>query len=98
MKKATLHRLAAYCYAKTVLETQYGSCSIDISELEELIGEPITREDYDKLVNTIYEDYSNQILDVNLEDNDYYFEELRCIDLNIGTWFYFNDEEDEEDD
>lgn len=98
MREAKLHQLAAYCYAKTVLETQNGTNSIEVEELENLIGEPITREDYDKLVGTIYKDYGDKILDVNEEgEDDYHFNELKDIDLNIGTWFYLNNEESEEE-
>jgi hypothetical protein len=88
---------ATYVFCHTCLESTSGNLYIPISEVENYLGIKISEKDFYKICNTIREEFRDQVLDVNEDDDEYAWEEGE-FNMNIGTDYVLQLEEEEGED
>jgi hypothetical protein len=96
MKKANYYRAGIYLFDRTCEESTSGNLYIPIEEVEEYVGEKMTKEDFINICNIVREDYEDKVLDVNENDDDYAWS-LGEFNMNIGTEYLSNWEEEDDD-
>ena len=83
----TLNRIATYIFVDTCENSQSGNNIIDISEIERIFNVIITKSYYKEICNILKTDFANQVLDLNANDDDAYFEYSRYFDITIGGYY-----------
>lgn len=91
--KKQARNIANWIFHESCMQTNYGTWITYASEIENRYGIKPTLEDCELIADTIKDLYELAILDYEVyEENDDI-----AIDINIGTWFYENDEDDDEE-
>lgn len=83
----TLNRIATYIFVDTCENSQSGNNIIDISEIERIFNVVITKSYYKEICNILRTDFATQVLDLNDNNDDYYFEKNRNFDITIGSYY-----------
>lgn len=83
----TLNRIATYIFVDTCENSQSGNNIVDISEIERIFNVIITKSYYKEICNILRTDFATQVLDLNDNNDDYYFEKNRNFDITIGGYY-----------
>ncbi len=83
----TLNRIATYIFVDTCENSQSGNNIVDISEIERIFNVIITKSYYKEICRILRTDFANQVLDLNANDDDDYFEYSRYFDITIGGYY-----------
>ena len=93
LEKKEARNIANWIFNETQRNTISGNWITYASEIEDRYGIATTVEECEQIAETICKLYGIAILDYEVykEADDI------LIDLNIGTWYYENDEDDDEE-
>ena len=83
----TLNRIATYIFVDTCENSQSGNNIVDINEIERIFNVIITKTYYKQICDIIRNTFKLQVLDLNDDDDDYYFEKDRNFDITIGGYY-----------
>jgi hypothetical protein len=92
----TLHRIATYIFCDACENTTNGSWSVDINELERIFNVVITKSVYMRICQFLRNDFSLQILDLNENEDDWYFDNYKEFNINIGGYYAIYGDDDYE--
>lgn len=99
MTNTEIRKIASYIVAESMLNTSSGNYIVELDEIEAVfdITLGVDLDMYFRICNAIREDFELQVLDLN-ENNDEYFWNEGEFNINLGLAFcpYANDDEEEE--
>lgn len=89
MTKKQARNIANWMFHESCINTDGGSWITYFEEIEERYGIKMDEKSAKQIEETVRMLYPDAILDVFIDEES--------IELMIGTWYYENDEEDDED-
>lgn len=97
IRELDLVRMATYIFVEACNNSQSGNWKVDIDDVEHTFGVEITKDAYYEISDLLYEHFELQVLDVNENDYDYYYEQ-GYWDITIGGYYtmYGDDDYDDE--
>lgn len=83
----TLNRIATYIFVDTCETSQSGNNIVYLSEIERIFNVIIIKTYYKEICNILRTDFATQVLDLNDNNDDYYFEKNKYFDITIGGYY-----------
>lgn len=98
LRKLDLVRMATYIFCEACNHSHSGNWQVDIDEVEHIFGIKITKEIYCAVSDELRENFSLQVLDLNVNDDEYYYDNESYWDITIGGYYtmYGDDDYDDE--
>ena len=97
VNKLVLNRIATYIFCEACCNSQSGNYHINIEDVEETFNVKIDKDTYMNICELLFDNFSLQILDLNENDDEYYFENEKEFNITIGGYYTIYGDTDYED-
>ena len=97
MTNKQARNIANWIFNEAQRNTESGNWITYFDEIKEQYNVEMNKENAELIIRWLCKLYGEAILDANIGYDLVNFEKPDCIDITIGTWYYENDEDDDEE-